>query len=85
MDCPGRHAVFASYANSNSAAGGCVNTRHAKFAQDLEFARFIALIRGHFLTGDELVSQRERDLANRHFSYPREEIYGIIRDELRDY
>jgi len=55
------------------------------FAQDLEFARFIALIRGHLLTGDELAGQREWDLASRHFGYPREEIYGVIREQLRAY
>lgn len=53
--------------------------------QDLAFARFIALIRGHLLTGDELVGQREWDVARRHFSFPTEEIYGIIRDEVRTY
>lgn len=51
----------------------------------MEFARFIALIRGHLLTGDELVGQRDWDLASRHFGYPREEIYGIIREQLRAY
>src|SRR5476649_2570234 len=54
-------------------------------AHDLAFARFIALIRGHLLTGDELVSQRQWDTASQHISFPREEIYGIIRDDLRNY
>jgi hypothetical protein len=53
--------------------------------QDLAFARFIALIRGHLLTGDELVSQRQWDAASPHVSFPREEIYGIIREDLRRY
>lgn len=53
--------------------------------QDLAFARFIALIRAHLLTGDELVGRREWDVAGRHFSFPTEEIYGIIRDEVRTY
>jgi hypothetical protein len=54
-------------------------------AQDLAFGRFIALIRGHLLTGDELVNQRDWDAAVPHFSFPTEEIYGIIRDEVRTY
>ena len=53
--------------------------------QDVAFGRFIALIRGHLLTGDELVSQRQWDAADPHFSFPTEEIYGIIREDLRSY
>jgi hypothetical protein len=53
--------------------------------QDLAFGRFIALIRGHLLTGDELAGQRDWEGASRHFGFPREEIYGIIRDDLRSY
>jgi len=54
-------------------------------AQDLAFGRSIALIRGHLLTGDELAAQRQWDAAASHFSFPREEIYGVIRDQLRIY
>ena len=57
----------------------------AALPQDLAFARFIALIRGHLLTGDELVSQRQWEAATPHFGFPREEIYGIIRDDMRNY
>jgi hypothetical protein len=57
----------------------------AALPQDLTFARFIALIRGHLLTGNELVSQRQWDAAHPHFGFPTEEIYGIIRDQLRIY
>lgn len=57
----------------------------AATAQDLAFGRFIALIRGHLLTGDELAGRRDWDGASRHFGFPREEIYGIIRDDLRSY
>jgi hypothetical protein len=53
--------------------------------QDLAFGRSIALIRGHLLTGDELVGQRDWDAAHPHFNFPTEEIYGVIRDELRSY
>ncbi len=54
-------------------------------AQDLTFARFIATIRAHLLTGDELAGQGNWELARRHYSFPTEEIYGIIRDEVRTY
>ncbi|MEP7030471.1 MAG: hypothetical protein ABI830_06020 [Pseudolabrys sp.] len=52
---------------------------------DVAFARFIALIRGHLLTADQLVAQRQYDVAQPHFRFPTEEIYGVIRAELRDY
>ena len=54
-------------------------------AADLAFGRNIALIRGHLLTGDELVAQRSWDVAAMHFGFPREEIYGLIREDLRTY
>ena len=57
----------------------------AAYTQDLAFARFIALIRGHLLTGDELVGQRQWDAALPHFNFPTEEIYGVIRDEVKTY
>jgi hypothetical protein len=52
---------------------------------DLAFARSIALIRGHLLTGDELVRQHQWNVAYAHFTFPTEEIYGVIRDEVRAY
>jgi hypothetical protein len=54
-------------------------------AQDLAFGRFIALIRAHLSTGDELAALRQWDAAAPHFGFPREEIYGVIRDQLRIY
>jgi len=54
-------------------------------APDLAFGRFIALIRGHLLEGDDLVKLRQWDTAYPHFNFPHEEIYGIIRDDLRGY
>jgi hypothetical protein len=62
-----------------------IATPAAATAQDLAFGRFIALIRGHLLTGDELAGQRDWEGASRHYGFPREEIYGIIRDDLRNY
>jgi hypothetical protein len=54
-------------------------------AADLAFGRNIALIRAHLLTGDELAAQRSWDVAAMHFGFPREEIYGLIREDLRSY
>jgi hypothetical protein len=52
---------------------------------DVVFVRFIALIRAHLTTGDELVAQRDWRDAQQHVNFPREEIYGVIRDDLRGY
>ena len=52
---------------------------------DLAFGRNIALIRGHLLTGDELAAQRDWGAAAMHFAFPREEVYGLIRADLRTY
>src|ERR1035437_6799733 len=60
-------------------------TPPAALPQDVAFGRFIALIRGHLLIGDELASQRQWDAAHPHFSFPTEEIYGTIREDLRTY
>lgn len=57
----------------------------AALPPDVAFGRFIALIRGHLLTGDELVKQRDWSDAHPHFMFPLEEIYGVIRDDLRSY
>lgn len=52
---------------------------------DVAFGRSIALIRAHLRTGDELVAARQWRAARAHFGFPREEIYGVIRDDLRSY
>lgn len=57
----------------------------AALPPDVAYGRFIALIRADLITGDELVKQREWDVAHRHFMFPLEEIYGVIREELRSY
>jgi len=59
--------------------------RPHELAPDLAFGRSIALIRGHLLAGEELVAQRRWNEAYPHFSYPTEEIYGVIREQLRTY
>jgi hypothetical protein len=57
----------------------------AALPPDVAFGRSIALIRGHLLTGDELVKRREWSEAHPHFMFPLEEIYGVIREDLRGY
>lgn len=57
----------------------------AALPRDVAFGRFIALIRGHLLTGEELVKQRDWSDAHPHFLFPLEEIYGVIREDLRAY
>jgi len=52
---------------------------------DLAFGRAIALIRGHLIAGEELVKLHQWNVAYPHFTFPTEEIYGVIRDELRSY
>ncbi len=52
---------------------------------DVAYGRFIAMIRGHLLTGDDLVAARRWDAAARHYGFPREEVYGVIRPDLRTY
>jgi hypothetical protein len=84
----GTWVVAAAMPSSVQAQGGpppTIAKPATASTQDLAFGRFIALIRGHLLTGDELAGQRDWEGASRHFGFPREEIYGIIRDDLRSY
>ena len=79
-------AVAPSISNAQTEAPPPAVARQAAIsAPDLAFGRFIALIRAHLLTGDELAAQRQWDAAYPHFSFPREEIYGVIRDQLKTY
>jgi len=57
----------------------------AELPADVVFGRFIALIRGHLLAGDALVKERDWEDAHPHFMFPLEEIYGVIREDLRNY
>lgn len=52
---------------------------------DVEFARNIAHIRADLLMADALVKERDWVDARPHVNFPREEIYGVIRGELRTY
>jgi len=74
--------VLAPMAQAQSATPA---PKPAELSGDLAFARFIALIRGHLITGDELIKQHRWNLAYPHFTFPAEEIYGVIRDELPTY
>jgi hypothetical protein len=51
----------------------------------LAFATRIALLRGHLLIGNELVTQQQWNAALPHFLHPGEEIYGDIKDQLGVY
>ena len=57
----------------------------ANLPPDLGFAVEIGQLRGHLLVGDELVKQGQWAAALPHFLHPTEEIYGQIRDKLKDY
>lgn len=57
----------------------------AALPRDVAYARFIALIRADLAMGDELVKRRDWELAHRHFMFPLEEIYGVIRSDLHAY
>jgi len=52
---------------------------------ELAYARFIAMIRGHLLAGDDLAAAKRWDGAARHYGFPREEVYGVIRGDLAAY
>lgn len=52
---------------------------------DVEFARNIAIIRADLLTADALVKARDWVDARPHVNFPREEIYGVIRGDLKSY
>lgn len=56
-----------------------------ELAPNLRFATAIALIRGHFIVGDELVKAGRWNDALPHFLHPSEEIYGGIKGDLRSY
>ena len=52
---------------------------------DLDFALKIAELHGHLLVGDELVKQSQWTAALPHFLHPSEELYGDLRDRLKEY
>jgi hypothetical protein len=78
-------AMLSSVMLAPNGASAQVKPQATEPSGDLSFARFIALIRGHLLAGDELVQKRQWNTAYPHFAFPTEEIYGVIRDDLRAY
>lgn len=66
------------------AAGARAQTPEA-VPPDVAFGRSIAMIRADLATGDELVKRRDWNTAYRHVMFPLEEVYGIIRDDVRTY
>jgi hypothetical protein len=84
--CLGLFATIAAPAFAQTEAPSAVAAKPAPLsAADLAFGRNIALIRGHLFTGDELAAQRDWGGAATHFSFPREEVYGLVRTDLRTY
>lgn len=70
----------ADHQGGEGGEGGATN-----LPPDLAFYRTIALIRGHLLIGDELVSQKQWVAAYPHFMHPTEELYDLIKDTVKDY
>jgi hypothetical protein len=64
---------------------GGAKAGEAKLPPDLDFALRIAQMRGHLLIGDELVKQNQWNAAYPHFRHPTEELYGGIRNRLKEY
>lgn len=54
-------------------------------SDDAAFARNIAVIRADLSTADALVKERDWVDARPHVNFPREEIYGAIRADLKTY
>ena len=54
-------------------------------APDVAFARQLAFIRADLLIADALVKERDWVDALPHAQFPREEVYGVIREDLRTY
>ena len=52
---------------------------------DVAFARNLAIIRADLLMADALVKERDWFDARPHVNFPREEIYGAIRGDLKTY
>ena len=57
----------------------------APLTLDVAFARQIAFIRADLLIANALVNERDWVDAARHADFPREEVYGVIRADLRTY
>jgi len=80
-----RHGLTLIFIGAVMTGLASAQTKSPELTGDLAFGRSIALIRGHLLEGEELVKLREWNTAYPHFTFPTEEIYGVIRDELPNY
>jgi hypothetical protein len=57
----------------------------ATLPPDVAFARQLAFLRADLLIADALVKERDWVDARPHAEFPREEVYGVIREDLRTY
>ncbi len=57
----------------------------AALPPDVDFARQLAFIRADLLIADALVKERDWTDARPHAEFPSEEVYGVIREDLRTY
>jgi hypothetical protein len=57
----------------------------AALPPDVAFARQLAFIRADLLIADALMKERDWTDARPHAEFPREEVYGVIREDLRTY
>lgn len=57
----------------------------ATLPPDVAFARQLAFLRADLLVADALVKERDWVDARPHAAFPREEVYGVIRENLRTY
>jgi hypothetical protein len=81
----GEHGEKGAKAKKHGEGEGGERGAKVKLPPDLDFALKIAQIRGHLLVGDELVKQGQWNAALPHFLHPTEELYGPIRNRLKDY
>src|SRR5262245_45689880 len=72
-------------AHGKEAGEGGESKGIANLPPELAFAVRLALLRGHLLVGDELVSQKQWNAALPHFLHPLEELYDDLRDPLAEY
>lgn len=80
------HAAHGAKKKQDGESGGEEGgARDVPLPPDLDFALRIAQMRGHLLIGDELVKAGKWAAALPHFLHPSEELYGGVRNKLKDY
>jgi hypothetical protein len=79
-------APLAAYAQTGTQPAGAPSVKlPEELPPDVAFARQIAFLRADLLMADALVKERDWVDALPHAQFPREEIYGVIRGDLRAY